>query len=333
METVNSREDKDGSIAERLRAFAGRQAFDEERELAYSAAERLARLETMFAAAVEIQGDDEVLRYVKSGNAIPVTRCTVSADLIRQLVAARSSYTPAGSVAVPQDLLRRARNMCLRCISPELKEATGIVAELDALAVPEYPPATNYAAVERDHLGDSDKRTGIYAAPSEGPTPTFMDDVLSVALGVAKGPDTGDGLTAAAQELLARWDAEAPVSASTPTAQEKAEMVDDVLELLGIPKDKWFTLYDVLASRSSSAALPKEGSEEWLAMDFMGQLADEFDMTIGTSMAEVISETRKRLASSSPHRSTYRCTTCGAECVEAESASSAIAPISTKEKP
>jgi hypothetical protein len=44
-----------------------------------------------YAAATEIQGDDEVLKYVTSGNAIPVTRCTVSADLIRQLVADRSS--------------------------------------------------------------------------------------------------------------------------------------------------------------------------------------------------------------------------------------------------
>lgn len=41
--------------------------------------------------------------------------------------------------------------------------------------------------------------------------------------------------------------------------------------------------------------LPKEGSEEWLAMDFMGQLADEFNMTLGASMADVIAEARKRL--------------------------------------
>ena len=39
--------------------------------------------------ATAILGDDEVMQYVTSGNAIPVTRCTVSADLIRQLVEGR----------------------------------------------------------------------------------------------------------------------------------------------------------------------------------------------------------------------------------------------------
>ena len=51
----------------------------------------LKRLRDMYAQATVIQGDDEVLRYVKSGNSIPVDRCTVSADLIRQLVADRSA--------------------------------------------------------------------------------------------------------------------------------------------------------------------------------------------------------------------------------------------------
>jgi hypothetical protein len=51
------------------------------------ALDELTRLRAMFAAATDVQGDDEVLKYVTSGNAIPVTRCTVSADLIRQLVA------------------------------------------------------------------------------------------------------------------------------------------------------------------------------------------------------------------------------------------------------
>ena len=50
----------------------------------------LNRLQAIFDAATEIQGDDEVLKYVRSGNAIPVTRCTVSADLIRQLLSARA---------------------------------------------------------------------------------------------------------------------------------------------------------------------------------------------------------------------------------------------------
>jgi hypothetical protein len=51
----------------------------------------LRRLTAMFRAATEVQGDAEVLRYVTSGNAIPVTRCTVSADLIRQLVTGRTA--------------------------------------------------------------------------------------------------------------------------------------------------------------------------------------------------------------------------------------------------
>jgi hypothetical protein len=55
------------------------------------ALDEFTRLRAMFAAATEVQGDHEVLKYVTSGNAIPVTRCTVSADLIRQLVAARSA--------------------------------------------------------------------------------------------------------------------------------------------------------------------------------------------------------------------------------------------------
>lgn len=50
----------------------------------------IAMMRAHLAAATEIQGDAEVLKYVTSGNAIPVTRCTVSADLIRQLVTARS---------------------------------------------------------------------------------------------------------------------------------------------------------------------------------------------------------------------------------------------------
>jgi hypothetical protein len=57
------------------------------------ALDELTRLRAMFAAATDVQGDDEVLKYVTSGNAIPVTRCTVSADLIRQLVA-RSAVAP-----------------------------------------------------------------------------------------------------------------------------------------------------------------------------------------------------------------------------------------------
>ena len=44
------------------------------------------RLKAIFDEAVSIQGDDEVIKYVTSGNACPVTRCTVSADLIRQLL-------------------------------------------------------------------------------------------------------------------------------------------------------------------------------------------------------------------------------------------------------
>ena len=44
------------------------------------------RLKAIFDEATSIQGDDEVIKYVTSGNACPVTRCTVSADLIRQLL-------------------------------------------------------------------------------------------------------------------------------------------------------------------------------------------------------------------------------------------------------
>lgn len=65
-----------------------------ERELA-AKTEEFNWLKTVFDAATAIQGDDEVLKYVTSGNAIPVTRCTVSADLIRQLVADRQSARAA----------------------------------------------------------------------------------------------------------------------------------------------------------------------------------------------------------------------------------------------
>jgi hypothetical protein len=50
---------------------------------------RLRRFEIMYQEATKVLGDEEVLQYVTSGNTIPVTRCTVSADLIRQLVEAR----------------------------------------------------------------------------------------------------------------------------------------------------------------------------------------------------------------------------------------------------
>lgn len=55
--------------------------------------ERLKRFERMHDEATHVYGDDEVLGYVRSGNAIPVTRCTVSADLIRQLLGARNDIT------------------------------------------------------------------------------------------------------------------------------------------------------------------------------------------------------------------------------------------------
>jgi hypothetical protein len=49
--------------------------------------ERLSHFERMHAEATEVRGDADVLAYITSGNAVPVTRCTVSADLIRQLLA------------------------------------------------------------------------------------------------------------------------------------------------------------------------------------------------------------------------------------------------------
>lgn len=52
---------------------------------------RLQRFERMYQEATQVLGDKEVLQYVTSGNAIPVTRCVVSADLIRQLVEGRRS--------------------------------------------------------------------------------------------------------------------------------------------------------------------------------------------------------------------------------------------------
>jgi hypothetical protein len=79
--------------------FASKADYD-----AAADAAELKRLRAMFAAATEVQGDDEVLKYVTSGNAIPVTRCTVSADLIRQLVA-RS----AGGESRLREELRRLR--------------------------------------------------------------------------------------------------------------------------------------------------------------------------------------------------------------------------------
>jgi hypothetical protein len=71
------------------------------------ALDELTRLRAMFAAATDVQGDDEVLKYVTSGNAIPVTRCTVSADLIRQLVARSAEGRRAQWVADLEDLNRR----------------------------------------------------------------------------------------------------------------------------------------------------------------------------------------------------------------------------------
>jgi hypothetical protein len=78
----------------------------------------LARLQAIFDAATEVQGDAEVLRYVTSGNAIPVTRCTVSADLIRQLV--------AGRTAAQQEDTNRAL-VIDECIKECLKEASECV--------------------------------------------------------------------------------------------------------------------------------------------------------------------------------------------------------------
>lgn len=49
---------------------------------------------------------------------------------IDRLMAARSEIE--ASVSIDRELMRRARNMCLRCISPELKDATQIVKEIDA---------------------------------------------------------------------------------------------------------------------------------------------------------------------------------------------------------
>ena len=46
----------------------------------------LQRYRAIFNQSTVIQGDDDVIKYVTSGNAIPVTRCTVSADLIRSLI-------------------------------------------------------------------------------------------------------------------------------------------------------------------------------------------------------------------------------------------------------
>jgi hypothetical protein len=82
--------------------FASKADYD-----AAADAAELKRLRAMFAAATEIQGDDEVLKYVTSGNAIPVTRCTVSADLIRQLVARSAEGRRAQWVADLEDLNRR----------------------------------------------------------------------------------------------------------------------------------------------------------------------------------------------------------------------------------
>jgi hypothetical protein len=59
------------------------------RQKAIEEIERLRPFEKMHKEATRVLGDDEVLQYVTSGNAIPVTRCTVSADLIRQLVGTR----------------------------------------------------------------------------------------------------------------------------------------------------------------------------------------------------------------------------------------------------
>jgi hypothetical protein len=61
-----------------------------EASLAVAEKER-GRLQAMFDEAVRVQGDAEVLKYVTSGNTVPVTRCTVSADLIRQLVTDRTA--------------------------------------------------------------------------------------------------------------------------------------------------------------------------------------------------------------------------------------------------
>lgn len=57
---------------------------------------RLARFEKMYEEATLIVGDEECLLYVKSSNSIPVTRCTISADLLRQLVEGRRESRSAG---------------------------------------------------------------------------------------------------------------------------------------------------------------------------------------------------------------------------------------------
>lgn len=78
--------------------LSGELAFTKE-QLAAATKDR-DRLQSLFDAATEIQGDDEVIKYVTSGNAIPVTRCTVSADLLRQLIGGRSAATKRADEAI-----------------------------------------------------------------------------------------------------------------------------------------------------------------------------------------------------------------------------------------
>lgn len=80
------------SMADHLMAAPSHEPYQsvgEQLRALYDEVVRLRRFEKMYQEATAIQGDEEVLLYVTSGNAIPVTRCTVSADLIRQLVEAR----------------------------------------------------------------------------------------------------------------------------------------------------------------------------------------------------------------------------------------------------
>lgn len=69
-----------------------------EQELATAVKQR-DHLQSMFDVATEIQGDDEAIKYVTSGNSVPVTRCTVSADLLRQLIEGRAAAVKRAEVA------------------------------------------------------------------------------------------------------------------------------------------------------------------------------------------------------------------------------------------
>lgn len=64
----------------------------------------------------------------------------------------QESQSRSDEVPISRELLMRARNMCLRCISPELPEATKIARELDLIAAFVAPVSERGRNTDKERL-------------------------------------------------------------------------------------------------------------------------------------------------------------------------------------